>query len=198
MSEVFKRNAPPVLALLALAAVVLAAIVLFSPVSQPLAADATAKNVVCCKPGDQTPPTELVKQVPVGDLHSPYPDYKKLAKDDPKLINQFLLPGCDGCHGGDGGGGMCPALGEGVWMWGNTDDVLFRLITLGSQGLKKEGFHRIQWGTVKGWMPPMGSTIKTSDQLWKIIAWIRSINPPDSNPPKNLVAPHMKATNYDD
>jgi hypothetical protein len=36
----------------------------------------------CCKAGDTTPPTELVKQVPKGQLHSPYPDYAKLAKDD--------------------------------------------------------------------------------------------------------------------
>jgi hypothetical protein len=27
-------------------------------------------------------------------------------------------------------------------------------------------------------MPGMGMTIATSDQLWKIIAFIRSINPP--------------------
>ena len=28
---------------------------------------------------DETPPLELVKQVPKGELHSPYPDYAKLA-----------------------------------------------------------------------------------------------------------------------
>jgi hypothetical protein len=32
-------------------------------------------------------------------------------------------------------------------------------------------------------MPAMGATIKTSDQLWKIIAFIRSINPPGTNSP---------------
>jgi len=25
-------------------------------------------------------------------------------------------------------------------------------------------------------MPPFGETIKTDDDLWKIIAWIRSVN----------------------
>ena len=26
-------------------------------------------------------------------------------------------------------------------------------------------------------MPPFGGIIKTSDDLWKIIAWMRSVNP---------------------
>ena len=42
----------------------------------------------CCKAGDPAPPTELVKQVPKGQLHSPYPDYAKLAKDDPDLRSE--------------------------------------------------------------------------------------------------------------
>jgi mono/diheme cytochrome c family protein len=141
----------------------------------------------CCKPGDTTPPLELVKRVPPGGLHSPYPDYKKMAKDDPDLVKQFRLPGCNECHGGTGGGGFCPALTQGVWFWGNTDDVLFRLVTLGSLELQKQGFTRYQYGTVKGPMPAMGFTVPTSDQLWKIIAFIRSINPPGANPPEKVI-----------
>jgi len=30
---------------------------------------------------------------------------------------------------------------------------------------------------VVGPMPAMGNAIKTSDDLWKIIAWIRSVTP---------------------
>jgi mono/diheme cytochrome c family protein len=145
------------------------------------------KGGTCCKAGDTTPPTELVKQVPKGQLHSPYPDYAKLAKDDPDLVKQFRLPGCNECHGGTGGGGICPAVTQGVWFWGNTDDVLFRLVTLGSVDLEKEGYTRLTYGTVHAPMPPMGETIKTSDQLWKIIAFIRSINPPGSNPPDKVL-----------
>jgi mono/diheme cytochrome c family protein len=141
----------------------------------------------CCKAGDTTPPTELVAKVPLGQLHSPYPDYAKLAKDDPDLVKQFRLPGCNECHGGTGGGGFCPALSQGAWFWGNTDDALFRLITLGSNELEKQGFHRYQYGTVHAGMPAMGVTIPTSDQLWKIIAFIRSINPPGTNPPEKVV-----------
>jgi mono/diheme cytochrome c family protein len=148
------------------------------------------KGEECCKAGDQTSPEELVKKIPPGGLHSPYQDYAKLAKEE-DLAHQFRLPGCNECHGGTGGGGFCPALSQGVWFWGNTDDVLFRLVTLGSAELEKQGFTRIQWGSVHGPMPPMGMTIKTADHLWKIIAFIRSINPAGTNPPEKVVEPRM-------
>jgi mono/diheme cytochrome c family protein len=144
----------------------------------------------CCKAGDQTSPEDLVKKIPPGGLHSPYADYAALAKQE-DLAHQFRLPGCNECHGGTGGGGFCPALTQGVWFWGNTDDVLFRLVTLGSAELEKQGFTRIQWGSVHGPMPPMGMTIKTADHLWKIIAFIRSINPAGTNPPEKVVEPRM-------
>lgn len=152
---------------------------------EPRAA-AETKADSCCKAGDTTPPTELVKQVPKGQLHSPYPDYAKLAKDE-DLVKQFRLPGCNECHGGTGGGGICPALTQGAWFWGNTDDVLFRLITLGSVGVEEQGYKRLGYGSVHAPMPPMGETIKTSDQLWKIIAFIRSINPAGTNPPDTVL-----------
>ena len=149
---------------------------------------AGAVEIECCKVDDQTPPLELVKQVPPGGLHNPY-DWQKLKAESPEdyLVKQFRLPGCNECHGGGGGGGFCPALSQGVWFWGNTDDVLFRLISMGSKALEEQGFARIQWGTVKAPMPEMGHVIKTSDHLWKIISFIRSINPPGSNPPEKVI-----------
>jgi hypothetical protein len=72
--------------------------------------------------------------------------------------------------------------------------VLFRLIALGSSELEKQGFERIQWGTVHAPMPPMAVSIRDSDHLWKIIAFIRSINPPGTNPPEKLVPGRMHAT----
>jgi hypothetical protein len=158
-----------------------------SPPSQKAApGEAADGGAKCCKVGDQTPPVQLVKEVPPGGLHNPY-DWKKLAKENPDLVKQFRLPGCNECHGGTGGGGFCPALTQGVWFWGNTDDVLFRLVTEGSAELKKQGFKRYQYGTVKAPMPPMGHTIKTADHLWKIISFIRSINPPGANPPQKVI-----------
>jgi len=152
--------------------------------------EAAGKEEECCKAGDTTPPLDLVQRVPLGQLHSPYQDYAKLAKEH-ELVKDFRLPGCNECHGGTGGGGFCPALTQGVWFWGNTDDVLFRLVTLGSADLEKSGFERIQYGTVHAGMPKMGFAVKTSDDLWKIIAFIRSINPPGSNPPEKVVPGRM-------
>ncbi len=151
-----------------------------------------AKPEECCKIGDKTPPAELARKIPPGGLHSPYPDYMKLKQENPELVKQFRLPGCNECHGGGGGGGFCPALSQGVWFWGNTDDVLFRLIALGSTELEKQGFERIQWGTVHAPMPPMAVSIRDSDHLWQIIAFIRSINPPGTNPPEKLIPGRMK------
>lgn len=148
--------------------------------SQQAGDTSTSAAGQCCKPGDSTPPAELVKQVPKGQLKSPYQDFQKIAEEGHK---QFMLPGCNECHGGTGGGGICPPLTSGVWFWGGDDDTLFRLITLGTQELEKEGYKRLAAGTVKAPMPPMANTIKNSDDLWKIIAWIRSINPAGSNPP---------------
>jgi mono/diheme cytochrome c family protein len=150
------------------------------------AAAASGDAKKCCKKGDQTPPLVLVGQVPPGGLHNPY-DWKKLAKEDPNLVKQFRLPGCNECHGGTGGGGFCPALSQGVWFWGNTDDVLFRLITEGSAAIQAQGFVRYQYGTVHAPMPPMGMTIKTADHLWHIISFIRSIQPPGANPPEKVI-----------
>jgi mono/diheme cytochrome c family protein len=120
----------------------------------------------------------LVQKVPKGQLMSPYQDSAKVADEGHQ---QFTNAGCNGCHGGTGGGGMCPPLDQGVWFFGSDDDALFRLITLGTDGLEKEGFKRQAQGVVQGPMPPMGPAIPTADDLWKIIAWIRSIQPAPSH-----------------
>ena len=159
------------------------------PSAPAASAKAKPKEGECCPAGDMTLPLELISKYPPGQLHSPYQDYAELAKDK-ELVKQFRLPGCNECHGG-GGGCFCPALSQGVWFWGNTDDVLFRLIALGSKGLEAQGFVRYQFGSVPAPMPPMAVSIKSSDQLWKIIAFIRSINPPGTNPPEKGIPGKM-------
>ena len=37
--------------------------------------------------------------------------------------------------------------------------------------------------------PPFGGIIKTSDDLWKVIAWIRSVNPNSMKPPTSYAPP---------
>jgi mono/diheme cytochrome c family protein len=135
----------------------------------------------CCKAGDTTPPLDLIKATPKGGLHNPYND--KIAEIADEGHHTYLSAGCNGCHGGGGGGGMCPPLTNDTWVYGSDDDTLFRLVSLGSDELQKQGYTRVKHEVVVGPMPPFGGILKTSDQLWKIIAFIRSVNPSSLKPP---------------
>jgi mono/diheme cytochrome c family protein len=116
-------------------------------------------------------PMDLVNRSPKGNLHNPYKD------TDANVVSQgetLFRSSCGGCHGGGGGGGMAPPLTKGNWLYGGDDDSLFRLVTLGSTELQKNGYTRKSIGAVVGPMPPMGSIIKDSDDLWKMLAFVRS------------------------
>ena len=118
------------------------------------------------------PPADRVKATPKGGLKNPYKD------DNADIVAQgqklFMHSGCNGCHGGNGGGGMCPPLTNDTWVYGGDDDTLFRLVTLGSDELQKAGYTRKGHENVVGPMPPHGTIVKTDDDLWKIITFIRS------------------------
>jgi mono/diheme cytochrome c family protein len=117
-------------------------------------------------------PMDLVRNSVKGKLKNPYSDTQAdiVAQGGQLLLNY----GCNGCHGGGGGGGMCPALINDIWVYGGDDDTLFRLVTLGSDELQKLGYTRIGRENVVGPMPPFGTIIKNSDDLWKIFAFVRS------------------------
>ncbi len=72
----------------------------------------------------------------------------------------FLQMGCSGCHGVGGGGGMGPALLDDEWKFGSDDATLFKLI--------------------KGEIPQQtmpaafGNVLKDED-VWKLIAYVRSL-----------------------
>lgn len=124
--------------------------------------------------GDLTspmPPLERVAKSPKGSLKNPYTDNPEAIAEGRKL---YFNKSCNGCHGGTGGGGMCPPLSNVVWVYGDDDDTLFRLISLGSDKLKESGYSRKGSEGVVGPMPPFGELIKTDQDLWKIIAWIRT------------------------
>jgi len=50
----------------------------------------------------------------------------------------------------------------------------FRLVTLGSVALQAKGYTRRGRENVVAPMPPFGGLIPTADELWKILAWVRS------------------------
>ena len=89
-----------------------------------------------------------------GTLKNPYAsDPKKVAEEGHKI---YMAAGCNGCHGGGGGGGMGPPLTNPVWVYGQDDDTLFRLVALGSDELQKQGYSRKGSESVVGPMPSMG------------------------------------------
>jgi hypothetical protein len=119
-------------------------------------------------------PMERVNASPVGTLKNPYKhDLNGMAKWGKA---RYMGNSCNGCHGGTGGGGMCPPLSNATWVYGNDDDTLFRLIALGSVDLQKHlSTSRKGRENVVGPMPAFGGIIKTDDEIWRIISYIRTI-----------------------
>ena len=128
---------------------------------------------------------DLVSQTSKGNLHNPYNDSQSdIVSQGATLFRSYP---CSGCHGGNAGGGMCPPLTTSDWIYGGDDDSLFRLVTLGSIELQKQGYTREGLITTAGPMPPMGAIIKDSDDLWKLLTFIRSRY--DSDPAYKYGAP---------
>lgn len=87
---------------------------------------------------------------------NPYTGNPEAIKEGQKL---FTLYACSGCHGAGGGGGMGIPLTDDVWKYGGDDATLMKLI-------KGE--------IAESPMPKFGQTL-TEEQIWKIIAYIRSL-----------------------
>jgi mono/diheme cytochrome c family protein len=117
-------------------------------------------------------PIDLVKNTPKGKLSNPYKDTQTDVVDQGQTLLRSYS--CSGCHGGNGGGGMCPPLTNDTWVYGGDDDTLFRLVAIGSDELQKLSYTRIGHENVVGPMPPFGTIIKNADDLWKILAFVRS------------------------
>ena len=83
---------------------------------------------------------------------------------DPDAIKEgralFIRSGCSGCHGVGGGGGMGPPLLGYKWKFGGDDETLFRLIR----------------GEIpRQTMPAVFGKVLKDEQIWKILAYIRSL-----------------------
>lgn len=119
------------------------------------------------------PLAEVVAANPVGTMRNPYTDNATAIEEGKKLYFSYS---CNGCHGGGGGGGMCPPLTNDIFVYGSDDDVLFRLIALGTADLQKTySMKRKGSEGVVGPMPGYTEIIKNDDELWKIIAFIRTV-----------------------
>jgi mono/diheme cytochrome c family protein len=117
-------------------------------------------------------PMERVNSTPKGQLKNPYKD------DDADIVDagsaNYSRYGCNGCHGGTAGGGICPPLTNDTWVYGGDDDTLFRMATLGTDEMQNHGYTRVGAENVVGTMPPMGLIIATDDELWRILTFIRA------------------------
>ena len=71
----------------------------------------------------------------------------------------YFEVGCQGCHGGGGGGGMATSVIDDAWTFGSDDEVLFRLIK----------------GEIPGQTMPTVYSVLTDDEVWQILAFIRSV-----------------------
>lgn len=118
------------------------------------------------------PPLEILKDHPLGSMRNPFTDDATKIEEGKKLYFSYS---CNGCHGGGGGGGMCPPLTNETWVYGAADDTLYRLITQGTVEFTKENNvkRKGQEGVV-GPMPPFGELIKSDEEVWKILAFVRS------------------------
>jgi mono/diheme cytochrome c family protein len=117
-------------------------------------------------------PADLIKSAPKGTLVNPYKD----AQADIVAQGETLYrsDSCSACHGPVGGGGLCPPVTNDVWVYGGDDDTLVRLIVLGSDGLQGQGYSRKGHESIVAPMPPFGAMLKSADDLWKILAFIRA------------------------
>lgn len=122
-------------------------------------------------------------EIPVGPV--PGPKTALNLPKDPYIGDQvalvegrrlFVWYNCSGCHGGRGGGGMAPSLRDPVWLYGSSDAHIFASIAEGRG---------------KG-MPAWGTKIP-EDQIWKLVAYIKSMRTPqEPDPPSVPPEPEVK------
>ncbi len=132
--------------------------------------------IALCAAGCDRPPTETASDgappavdIPVGPM--PGPGQFPPSPQNPYTGNSVALSegrqlfvnyNCYGCHGGHGGGGMGPSLRDATWIYGSSDAHVFSSIAEGrGQGMPA-------WGTK---LP--------QDQIWKLVAYIKSMNTPN-------------------
>ena len=85
---------------------------------------------------------------------NPYERDKIAMGEGRQLFNRM---NCAGCHGDHGGGGMGPSLRDVDWLYGATDAQVFSSIAEG----RAHG------------MPSWGTKLN-DDQIWKLVAYIKS------------------------
>ncbi|MBI1394968.1 MAG: c-type cytochrome [Betaproteobacteria bacterium] len=97
--------------------------------------------------------------------HNPYTGNPAAIEEGRKL---WRKTGCYSCHGGVAEGGVGPSLVDDEWIYVPTDKTLFKTISEG-----RKGTVMVSW-----------SKELKPDQIWKVIAYIRSLYQGD---PKKII-----------
>jgi cytochrome c oxidase cbb3-type subunit 3 len=105
------------------------------------------------QPGPAAPVREVANRLEEGDA---------VIAEGKRLFNHF---NCSGCHAA-GGGAIGPALTDDEWIYGNSAGNVFWTIVEG----RPQG------------MPAFGGRI-SEDQIWKIVAFVRSLSKLNENEP---------------
>jgi cytochrome c oxidase cbb3-type subunit 3 len=154
---------------LALGAIVLLAICSLACNEQQTHAAASGAPPAIGIPVGPVPGPKLALNLPT----NPYVNDQVAITEGRRL---FLWYNCAGCHGGHGGGGMAPSLRNPVWKYGSSDAHIFASIAEG----RGEG------------MPAWGTKVP-EDQIWKLVAYIKSMRTPqEPDPPIVPLQPEVK------
>jgi len=115
--------------------------------------------------------TSLAAFAGAGDIDAADPTRAPAAADpernpytgDPAAIKEgrslWRKTGCYSCHGGVAEGGVGPSLVDDEWIYIPSDKTLFKTISEGRKGT-----------VMVGWSKELDP-----DQIWKVIAYIRSL-----------------------
>jgi cytochrome c(L) len=99
----------------------------------------------------------VAEEPPMPKKLNPYTGQEQAIQEGRAL---YLQHGCSGCHGVGGGGGMGPALLDDEWKFGSDDETLF---------------HLIKGEIPQQTMPAVFGNELTDDDIWKILAYARSL-----------------------
>jgi cytochrome c oxidase cbb3-type subunit 3 len=100
-------------------------------------------------------PLQPGEPIPTARVVNTYDQNAYAISEGKTLFSAF---NCAGCHG-RGGGGMGPALMDDEWVYGSGPEQIYATITQG----RPNG------------MPSFGGKV-TDDQVWKLVAYVRSLS----------------------
>lgn len=141
----------------------------FAPWSAAISQSAVAPAIA----PQASPTAEQLLHSEVGGTHipvqaktttyvNPYANNSDAIVEGRKLFNGM---NCAGCHAPQGGGGMGPPLSDAEWIYGDRPEQIYLTIMQG----RPNG------------MPAFGS-ILTDDSIWKLVAYIKTLNSTPAQP----------------